>query len=304
MIYSYAHYLEEFFGHSAVIFYDQTNPNTSDLALEKFKRRFEIVGYERFADLDAFLERSAVDYLHMTKSGEIDGKLPSEVPAWIHAVFPQTADAVHGQRYAFVSEWLSQACSNGAIPWVPGIIDFEALDGDMRDDLNIPRDAFVVGYHGGRDSFDIEFVQSALVEALTRRRDLYAIFMNVDAFAAHERLRFLPGTADHRRKSAFVSTCDAMLHARTRGETFGNSCAEFSACNRPVMTYALSRERSHIEILGEAALLYACRDEVLELLLQLDRSFVLNRSWDLYRDRFSPIKVMNRFKAVFLDNQL
>ena len=54
----------------------------------------------------------------------------------------------------------------------------------------------------------------------------------------------LPPTADVARLHAFIRSCDAMLHGRTGGETFGLACAEFSAFNRPVPVTTVSRRPS------------------------------------------------------------
>ena len=40
-------------------------------------------------------------------------------------------------------------------------------------------------------------------------------------------------------KSRFLYACDAMIHARADGETFGMAVAEFSVHNRPVLTVRL-----------------------------------------------------------------
>ena len=40
------------------------------------------------------------------------------------------------------------------------------------------------------------------------------------------------------------------------GETFGLAPAEFSAANKPVITFNLSKDREHIKILNEKAILY------------------------------------------------
>ena len=155
MIYDYAHYAETLLGHSCIVIYDRTSRNSNELAIQKFKRRFEVFGYETFDEVDSTLAQSHMDRLHMTKSGEPDGKLSLSVPTLIHAVFPQNAEAVHGDRYAFVSEWLSQACSGGALPWVPGIINLPATTRNLRTELAIPANAFVVGCLGGEDSIAV-----------------------------------------------------------------------------------------------------------------------------------------------------
>jgi hypothetical protein len=52
--------------------------------------------------------------------------------------------------------------------------------------------------------------------------------MNIDSFATHERLIFLPGSADLDYKVQFINTCDGMIHARGIGESFGLAYGEFS----------------------------------------------------------------------------
>ena len=56
----------------------------------------------------------------------------------------------------------------------------------------------------------------------------------------------------------FFATCDAMLHAREEGETFGMAVAEFSLRNKPVITYNGSGQydNAHVRMLGSKALLY------------------------------------------------
>ena len=68
------------------------------------------------------------------------------------------------------------------------------------------------------------------------------------------------------RKRLFLNSCDAMLHGRMRGETFGLSCLEFAIIGKPVLTYAGSAERAHLEILGDTAVLYQNAQELCEFL--------------------------------------
>jgi hypothetical protein len=51
-----------------------------------------------------------------------------------------------------------------------------------------------------------------------------------------------------------------------RGETFGLSCLEFAMLGKPVLTYAGSPERAHLEILGDAAVTYQNAEELKQLL--------------------------------------
>jgi hypothetical protein len=42
-----------------------------------------------------------------------------------------------------------------------------------------------------------------------------------------------------------------MIHGRGIGESFGLACGEFLIHNKPVITYALSPQRNHIDVLGK-----------------------------------------------------
>jgi len=77
---------------------------------------------------------------------------------------------------------------------------------------------------------------------------------------------FLPATADPILKRRFLNTCDGMLHGRMRGETFGLSCLEFAMLGKPVLTYAESPERAHLEVLGGAAVAYRDAQDLREYL--------------------------------------
>jgi hypothetical protein len=104
-------------------------------------------------------------------------------------------------------------------------------------------------------------------------------------------------------KTKFINTCDGMLHGRGIGESFGIACGEFSVKGRPVLTYAFSPQRSHIEILGQKAILYKGKKDLKEILLNFNRSTKNQKNWDAYSDRFSPEKVMQRFEFVFINRK-
>jgi hypothetical protein len=95
--------------------------------------------------------------------------------------------------------------------------------------------------------------------------------MNTRSFFEHERIIYLEPNADINRKVSFINTCDAMLHARERGETFGAACAEFSATNKPIITYRLSREQCHIDILKDKGLYYINGSELKNIILNFKR---------------------------------
>ena len=127
--------------------------------------------------------------------------------------------------------------------------------------------------------------------------------MNMAPFAEHERLLFLPGKSDLNYKVQFINTCDGMLHARGIGESFGLACGEFSIKGKPVITYAMSPQRSHIEILGDKAILYKGKKDLVEIFANFSRQTQQEKNWDAYSEHFSAEVIMRQFKNVFIQGR-
>jgi hypothetical protein len=108
----------------------------------------------------------------------------------------------------------------------------------------------------------------------------------------------LPATSDPVERSRFINTCDAMLHARRVGETFGLACAEFSAHNKPVITWAGAKCQAHIDMLQGTAITYRNGRELTDTLLEFRPDAAVQ--WDVVTDAFSPERVMRKFDKVFL----
>ena len=99
----------------------------------------------------------------------------------------------------------------------------------------------------------------------------------------------------------FINTCDALLHSRFEGESFGLTCGEFSLRNKPVITFFNSLERNHIEILNDKGIYYRNGQELLNILLSFkDELLTLHEDWNCYR-KFSPENVMPIFRDKFLN---
>ena len=125
--------------------------------------------------------------------------------------------------------------------------------------------------------------------------------MNITPFNYDlENIIFLPGTWILEEKSAFINSCDFMIHARIQGETFGCAIAEFSMENKPVITYRDSRERAHIEILREKGIYYSNKEELLEILDNI-KNYVKYDDYSQIYTQFSPEIIINKFKKIFLD---
>jgi hypothetical protein len=298
-LYDYAHHNQHLLGNESVIFYRKKN-FADQAVLEKFSKQFKLCPYDGQQDLNRLIEQDHIDLTYFIKSGERDDAICSSSPALIHAVFPTKPEEFHGDKYAFVSQWLSKEYSNNKIPFVPHMIELPESNENLRGKLNISENKTVLGWYGGSDSFNLDFVKKEVIAAVEKRPDLYFLFMNMEPFAKHERLLFLPGNSDMIYKVKFINTCDGMLHARGIGESFGLACGEFSIKGKPVITYAMSPQRSHIEILGDRALLYKGKKDLGEILENFNRHIQNEKDWDAYSRNFCAKEVMQKFEDVFI----
>jgi hypothetical protein len=300
-LFDYAYFNQAILGNQSIIAYDRTRRENDLAVVEKFAKHFPIHAYSDFAAVDGIIEITGCERAYFIKAGMRDGKVAKAVPTLIHAVFGVPAHEVHGMVFAFVSEWLAKFASRGALPFVPHMINLPQRDDDLREALNIPKAALVIGSYGGEDCFNVPFAPQAVYDALQRRKDLVFLSMNFPRLFVQERAIFLPGNPDPEFKVRFINSCDAMLHAQSLGESFGLACGEFSSRNRPVITFGGGFGRSHIEILGTKALIYNSKADLDRILLGIGKSFIAGRSWDAFSERFAPRPVMEKFRQVFLD---
>jgi hypothetical protein len=291
-------------GHEATVAYRLAHPENDAGVIATISRTAELLPYENFSELERNANKRGIERAYFIKSGERDEKCFSSIYSCIHAVFPTKITEVHGDAFAFVSEWLSLECSNGKVPWVPHIVNLPAVEGCLRDELCIPGGALVFGGMGGASSFDIEFVRKTVIDCVLRRSDLYFLFLNITPFTEHERIIFLNGDSSLDNKVRFIQTCDAMIHARGLGESFGLSCAEFSSKNRRVITYAFSPQLAHLHMLGDAAIVYRGSRDLREIFLYGAPSDFRNIGLTRYSVDFAPAKVMEIFSRVFIEENI
>jgi hypothetical protein len=295
-LFDYAYYNQKLLGNESVIV-AKNNTIDDDGVVEKFNKNFKtVIRYNDFSEVEKLLDKNNIDIFYAIKSGEYDGIISPGRKTVIHAVFK--AFQPHGKVYAYISEWLSKQMNYGLSPWVPHMIDLPEESGNFREQLNIPKDSIVFGRYGSYDTFDISFVHSAIKDILNRKKNVYFLFANTRQFYNHTNIIYLDTIADMNEKVKFINTCDALLHARGRGETFGLACGEFSVKNKPVFTYGLSPEKNHIEILKDKAILYNTESELFK---KLD-NFIPSpeKNWDAYSEKFNPSAIMQKFKTVFL----
>jgi hypothetical protein len=258
--------------------------------------------YRNEEEREAIIKKEKVEFFYCIKNGVYDGVVSSSVPTGIHAIFRESE--FHGDVYAYVSPWLSLVMSRGKTPWVPHMVSLGSASGDLRKQLNIPAEAKVFGRHGGEDSFDIPWVHKVIVEMSKKNPSTHFIFLNTRTFpgsVGRGNIHFLPATSDPATKRSFLDACDAMIHARKRGETFGLSCMEFAVLGKKVLTYSESPEKAHLELLGEAVLGYHNATELTTWLSckRSDYRLPAKVSQEL-AEHFGPQKVMEKFKEVFL----
>lgn len=303
-MYDYAYYAKRFLNIEPIIAYNSTNVNNTQ-AIEKFKAEFPVIDYEKFEDVDKFIEKNDIQYFYVIKYGYNDGILSNSAVNLIHSVFSKSVDDIHGDKYAVVSEWQSIASSN-KIPHIPHMLNLYNTEDDLREELAIPKNAIVIGRHGGYDTFNIDFVTESIINVLNKRNDVWFLFLNTEKKVYHERCIYLDKTTDLKRKTMFINTCDAMIHARDYGETFGLSVLEFAAKNKTIITYDNEfyqtqhplGGRNHFLFLQDQCYKYSYKQQLDEIFLNIKKEAVFNTSF--LAEKFSPINVMNLFKERFL----
>jgi len=298
-IYAYADYNEKILGNKSIICAQATGDLSS---LNKFQNRFKDIYTDSFYSIIQTLVQKKVDYLYVIKAGDqSDGICTNEIPTLVHAVFCKNDP--HGHKYCYVSDWL--AADQGYSPdlyAVPHIVEkYPDSTFSYRELLGIGADKTVIGCYGGSTEFNISNVHTAIHDTCKVREDIIFLFMNINQFCEpNKNIIHLPGTWEIDKKAAFINACDAMIHARRGGETFGLAVAEFTIHNKPVITYKDSGERSHIEILKDRGIYY--RDnykEIYDIINNL-KSYIKYDNYYKAYDNFSPEKIMNRFNTNFL----
>ena len=254
-----------------------------------FGRRLSIGG--RF--MVKLIESVGCDVLYLMKYGTLDSppsypaSFETSVPIAVHAVF------VYQPHYranviplnSFINPSLGPSASLPHIVSPPRALSSLLISRilSLRRSVGIPdQGPLVMCGFGGADSFDIPDAERAtlLLASVYTIQELHFMFMGLAPnFLLHEleeshhdrsmpftstwypNLHVLPPAVDDLSREAFIGSCDAMLHARSIGETFGLAIAEFSIRNKPVLVFndptLRADSREHLRILGKKAFLYS-----------------------------------------------
>lgn len=295
----YANYNQEILGNESIITYCNTNSQERDmgnepLVIEALEKKFKVVGY-REGSLQNKIDDLNIDLTYMINSGQKQ-TVPTNCKTAIHAVFQ--FNEPHGDRYAYISKWLSDEMSQSTLPYVPHIVNLPPPTQSYRKAFNL-EDKIVIGRIGGYYTFDIQGIKEYVKKVVTTNDKFVFLFAGTEPFIDHPNVRFINEIHDTQKKSNFINSCDCMLHARERGESFGLSIAEFLFLNKPVLAWNGGHDKNHLEMLKGSGTLYTNEND-LDYMLNNLKDF--NEDWSDRVKEFKPEVVMKKFNEVFLND--
>jgi len=270
----------------------------------KFQSRFTIIELDDIADMRSVIPQYGLRAFYTISSGwvpdiyqfdrrEIWGNCKTIKHCVFETRFPES------DFHLTISRDLNRKFGTN-VAVIPHIVSLPATDEDLRESLGIPREAVVFGRYGAYDEFNLQLVHEAIAEYVISQPNAYFLFMNTRPFYYHERIIYLDKTLDSFKKTRFINTCDAMIHARYRGETFGLSIGEFSVRNRPIITSRSGDELEHLRILGERALIYDSKETLFTIFRNILQIKSSRSNWNAY-EIYNPNDVMRAFKALVFD---
>ena len=314
-VYDYAKYNEEVLGNkSYIICFSQETKARIGFPLDttsynKFNNRFQIIEINSIHEMREIIENYCLDFFYTLCYGNHDVYMFENKYIWKncktikHCVFDTRYS--ESNYYISISNYLNQKYET-FIPVIPHIVDLPDCSDNLREELQISENAVVFGRYGGFEQFDIHIAQNAIIQFLQTpySENCYFLFMNTRKFVEHPRVIYLDKNVDMVYKVKFINTCDAMIHARSDGETFGLSIAEFSIKNKPIITCPCG-DLEHIMILGNKGLLYTNQDHLIDIFKNIKN--IINKHkeepdfWNCYK-LYTPTYIMNLFKEMIFDN--
>jgi hypothetical protein len=299
-LWDYANFIETVLGNQSIICHPAKLENLENPTFAKWKERFPLIAYRTRNELSRKLKESGAEVLYQIKPGPFDGFVIPGVRNCMHSMF--LSDEFHGDSFAYVSRWASRVMTGKEVSFVPHFVPKLESKMNLRGKLGIPTKAKVFGRHGGADTFNIPFVRKAVLQHAQKNSDDHFLFLNTQHIRGTEKLKnvhYLAPTIDPEEKAQFLGTCDAMLHARQHGETFGLAVGEFAVLGKPVITFSESREKAHLEMLGNQALLYRHAGELAEILREFSPHRTKGTEYEIFAD---PKVVMEFFQKKFLND--
>ena len=299
-LFDYAYFNQTLLNNKSIIIYNKNSDGNNDKIIKKFNDNFDVFGVSsdlNIQEIDKILYEQKCDIIYMILNGvEID--VPKNAKVCIHCVFICVEQKV-GDVYAAISPYVDG--NDGKYPIVPHMINLPSHNRNMRNKLSIPIHATVFGRYGGKDMFDIDYVQKTVYEVAKQNNRIYFLFANTDKFCDDlPNIIHIDAVIELEDKVEFINTCDAMLWGGSKGETFGLAIGEFSTKNKPVFVTEIG-VRGFVDILKEKGIWY--NEKTLKnLLIKFNKELYKNKDLNGYKE-FSPEKVMKKFKEVFIDTK-
>jgi len=301
-IYDYAKHNEEILHNKSYIicFTQEAQQNigfpTERHSYDKFSQRFPILEINTIHDMKNIIAQFQISVFYTLTHGGNDIYQFNNKELWgkcktvKHCVFDTTCP--ESDFYISISEMLNRDhCTN--IPVIPHIVDLPECSENLRNELQIPHDAIVYGRYGGIYEFNVDIAHNAIQQYIHLDENCYFLFMNTRKFFEHPRIIYLDRNIDLDYKVKFINTCDAMIHARQMGETFGLSVAEFSIKNKPVLTCNCG-VLEHIKILGDKAIIYNSTEELVNIFTNIKSIINSRDDWNAYIS-YSPENIIKLF---------
>lgn len=294
-LYDYAYYNKHYLGNESIIMYIGNDHRNVPEVIEKFKKEFTLRPYNNWNnEANNILKEEKCDILYMQKAGEWDGKKSNVCKNIIHCVF--NTRNKHGDVYGKISD-----CFGDNYPVVNYMVNLPNTDENLRQKLGIPKEALVFGRHGGTCQFNINYVHNIIDKFTNENNNIYFLFVNTDKFCREkDNIIHLDKIIDLEEKVKFINTCDAMIHARQMGETFGAAVSEFSIKNKPVIT-CRGYDNAHLNILKDQCFIYDNEDSLYKIFNNFKNNLqeINKKDWNAYKE-YNPEKIMDRFNEIFI----
>jgi hypothetical protein len=304
--YDYAKYNEDILGNKSYIIcftpYAQRNVRFPQHrhSYNKFKTRFEVLEINDISEMSNVIQAYNLDFFYTLSSGKGDIYQFDNKNIWVnqcktikHCVFDTTGP--ESDYYISISQYLNEKNGTNLLV-IPHMVSLPSLTENLRSELNISNDAIVVGRYGGETEFNLRMTHQAIHDFLndqSQDQNTYFLFMNTRKFYQHPRIIYLDGSVDLEYKTKFINTCDAMIHARDIGETFGLSIAEFSIKNKPIITCPCG-DLEHIKILKDKAIQYKSTGDLMHIFKNISTIIASKTDWNAFSE-YSPEKIMKLF---------
>ena len=243
-MFNYAYFNQKLLGNQSYVFYPPHSKYNNEKVIKQFKNHFEVIEVNSFQEINKHLIDNKIKYLYDTKVGTDDGNYCKYATHFVHSVFK--ANEPHGDIYSAISNCgFIRAKSNCSV--LPYMVNLPDVKTNLRNQLNIPKNAIVFGGYGGSAQFNIKMAQNAVYNIAKKKKDIYFLFANFERFCEKlPNIIHLPCIIDLNKKVEFIIYVDAMIWGRKDGETFGLAIAEFSSKNKPVIATAIQPDKTRV----------------------------------------------------------